>query len=264
MNLGSQLTEGYTASISVTLLRAESLSWSVRANARHWRYEYQDIESAVGQYNSTSMGVNLKRFFDGGSPSDLWAVRSAGIDPASGKELFYTRDGGQDFIYDPKDEVILGNTDPDIEGVIGTSFYYKGFTASMNFRYRYGGQIFLSTLYNKVEGISSSGLAYNQDKRALYDRWQKPGDVTQFKGVALLGYTPISSRFVANENTFAGESITLGYEVVDAAWLRRIGASSFSVSGYMNDIFRVSTVLDERGISYPFARSVSFSVGLRF
>mgnify|MGYP000379848531 CR=1 FL=1 len=41
-------------------------------------------------------------------------------------------------------------------------------------------------------------------------------------------------------------------------------AYSLTVRAYMNDIFRISTVKNERGIDYPFARSVSMSLGLRF
>ncbi len=37
-----------------------------------------------------------------------------------------------------------------------------------------------STLFNKVENISSGSITSNQDKRALYDRWKKPGDKAQF------------------------------------------------------------------------------------
>lgn len=33
---------------------------------------------------------------------------------------------------------------------------------------------------------------------------------------------------------------------------------------YMNDIFRISSFKEERGLDYPFARSVSFSLGVRF
>ena len=33
---------------------------------------------------------------------------------------------------------------------------------------------------------------------------------------------------------------------------------------YMNDIFRLSTVKEERGLDYPFARTVAFSLGIRF
>ena len=36
------------------------------------------------------------------------------------------------------------------------------------------------------------------------------------------------------------------------------------VQANMNDIFRWSTVKAERGIDYPFARTVSFSIGATF
>ena len=155
------------------------------------------------------------------------------------------------------------NTEPKVEGVIGTSFYYKGFSASINLRYRLGGQIFMQTLYDKVENLSASKKWENLDKRALYDRWKQPGDEAKFKSIAESEVTPMSSRFVEDNNVLSGESISLGYETTNK-WLRHIGASSFNVRAYMNDIFRISTVKNERGLSYPFARSVSFSVGLTF
>ena len=73
----------------------------------------------------------------------------------------------------------------------------------------------------------------------------------------------MSSRFVRTENTLAGESISIGYES-NAKWVRYIGAEGITFRAYMNDIFRISTVKNERGIDYPFARSVSMSLGLRF
>jgi len=75
--------------------------------------------------------------------------------------------------------------------------------------------------------------------------------------------TPMSSRFVADNNVFSGESISVGYES-QGKWLKSVGASSLTVRAYMNDIFWISTVKNERGIDYPFARSVSMSLGLRF
>ena len=92
-----------------------------------------------------------------------------------------------------------------VEGVIGTSFYYKGFSASINLRYRLGGQIFMQTLYDKVENLSSSKKWENLDKRALYDRWKQPGDQAKFKSIASSEVTPISSRFVEDNNVLSGE-----------------------------------------------------------
>lgn len=91
----------------------------------------------------------------------------------------------------------------------------------------------------------------------------KPGDQAKFKAISLTESTPMSSRFVTSENTIAGESISLGYETNDQK-LHSLGVSSVNFRLYLNDIFRISTVKNERGIDYPFERSVSFTVGLRF
>ena len=39
---------------------------------------------------------------------------------------------------------------------------------------------------------------------------------------------------------------------------------TLSVKAYMNDIFRLSNIKMERGIEYPFARTVSFSLTANF
>ena len=261
--MGKQITQGVNVTLNYSIIRRDDMFWSVNANMRHQTSEYRNVSDVLTKYNLDNRNRNLTRYYDGGSPSDLWAVRSCGIDPATGREIFLTKEGKQTFVHDYDDEMVVGNSDPDVEGVIGTSFYYKGFSASVNLRYRLGGQIFMSTLYDKVENISENALQYNQDKRALYDRWQKPGDVSKYKSISLTDATPMSSRFIADENTLSGESISFGYET-QAKWLHRIGASSMTIRGYMNDIFRISTVKNERGLDYPFARTVAFSLGLTF
>lgn len=262
-NMGKQLTTGMTLNLYYTLIQKENVNWSVNMNLRHLKSEYQDMANSLEKFNSVNRSRNLSRYYDGGSPTDLWAVRSCGIDPATGREIYLNKNGNQTFKHDFDDEVVVGNTEAKAEGVFGTSFYYKGFSASVNCRYRFGGQIFMSTLYNKVENISYGQTDQNLDKRALYDRWQKPGDEAKFKSIAQRESSPMSSRFVEDNNILSVESVSVGYES-EGKWLKTIGASSMTVRGYMNDIARISTVKDERGLSYPFARSVSFSLGVRF
>jgi hypothetical protein len=124
-----------------------------------------------------------------------------------------------------------------------------------------GGYAFNSVLFNKVENISTSSLKYNQDKRALYDRWQKPGDIAQFKNIANSVSTPMSSRFVQKDNTLSLESFRIGYEF-SPELAKTLGLSSLRLNAYMNDIFRISSIKMERGTTYPFARSVSFALSL--
>ncbi|GHS94936.1 SusC/RagA family TonB-linked outer membrane protein [Bacteroidia bacterium] len=260
-NLALQLTRGSTLTANYSIIKKENLMLSANVNMRHITSVYQGMGDALKKFNLENQGSNLTRYYDGGSPTDIWAVRSLGIDPGTGREVFLTKDGNETFLHNYDDEVVVGNTEPKVEGTFGSSFYYKGFTASFNFRYRIGGQIFMKTLYDKVENISDR--FQNQDKRALYDRWQKPGDNAKFRSISINESAPMSSRFVMDNNILSGESISLGYES-DAPWLRRVGASAMTVRGYMNDIFRFSTVKNERGIDYPFSRSFSLSLGFRF
>ena len=217
------------------------------------------------KYNEEGrVNMTLIRYYDGVSNTAMWAVPSMGIDPMTGNEIFVKKDGSYTYEWDVSDEVVCGDTTPDFEGTFGTNLYYKGFSFNIYFTYRYGGQTALSTLFNKVENIGSEQIKYNQDRRALYDRWQKPGDVAKFKRIDDTNSTPMSSRFIADDNTLQCSSISVGYETTTASWLKMIGASSFNIRIYGNDLFRISTVKEERGIDYPFARNISASVGIRF
>ncbi|HUP12607.1 MAG TPA: hypothetical protein VM187_10355, partial [Niastella sp.] len=217
---------------------------------------------------------NLQRYYDGGSPDDLWAIRSMGIDPATGRELFLTKAGEPSFTYDSRQIIKAGNSRPDWVGVVGTSFQYGGFNVSLNMRYSFGGDQFNRALFDKVENITTAGLMQNQDKRALFDRWKKAGDVTSFKKIQLndnwVGFgqpaadiTDPSSRFIQKDNFITGESISLSYQF-NSGWVSKYGLSNLQISGYMNDIFRIASIKAERGIDYPFARSVSFSIRTNF
>lgn len=264
-NIGKQTSRGLngTLTFSPVYKPNERIVWSLRYNFRTQKTSYSDIANRLDKFNESNRNVNLTRYYDGADPDALYAVRSHGIDPATGKEVFIRKDGTYTFDFDYNDEVKVGTQRSKLEGIIGTSFSYKGFSVNLDFRYRWGGKAFNSALYNKVENISFAALSKNQDKRALYDRWQNPGDVAPFKGISLTETTPMSSRFVEKDNSIALESFRVGYEF-DSAKLKTIGLHALRLNAYMNDIFRISSIKTERGISYPFARSVSFSLSAAF
>lgn len=267
MNAGSQKTNGWEATFKISPIYrpSEGINWNISLNATSSRSRYANIGSAFSSLNEsgkTSL-VGTTRYYDGGSPTAIWAVRSAGIDPATGKELFIKKDGSYSFTYDVNDEVVVGDTQPKIEGVIGTTLYYKGFSAGCYFRYRLGGQVFNSSLFQKVENIGTEEVYNNQDRRALYDRWSEDHREAYFKGISMVQKTDKSSRFVMNENTLTGESFNVGYEFPDRM-IRKLHISALSLQMALNDIFYLSSVRIERGIDYPFARNISFSIGVTF
>ena len=264
-NIGSQTTKGLNGTLkyAITYRPKERINWTASLSFRHLKTYYDKIGSKLDQYNNENISKNLTRYYDGGSPTALWAERSAGIDPATGKEIFVTKDGKNQFYYNYAEEVEVGDTRPTLEGVFGNTFFWKGFSCSVYMRYSFGAEAFNSTVYQKVENISYSGISYNQDKRALYDRWKNPGDMAKFKGISLSETTPMSSRFVQDNDYLTLESVRLSYEFPEK-WMWRIGFSGMTLSAYMNDIARWSTMKEERGISYPFARSVSFALSFNF
>ena len=160
--------------------------------------------------------------------------------------------------------MLYGDSTPDVQGNINTSFTWKDFYWGASFSYRLGAEVQLSTLLNKVENISSDQRKWNQDVRALTDRWQKPGDIAKFKRIDDTSTTRMSSRFIGTEKTLQCTSINVGYRTTRAKFLKAISATSFNVSAYMNDIFRISTIKEERGLDYPFQRSVSLAFGIGF
>ena len=262
-NLGKQISKGFTATVQYYLLRnlKERLTWSVRGTVRIESNELNGIGNPLETLNKYGQSRSTQRFFDGADPDDIWAVRSAGIDPATGREIFIKKDGTYTYDFSYADEVIVGNARPDAEGTFGTNFGYHGITFGAIFRYRIGADSFNTSVFNKVENLSMSSLNYNQDKRALYDRWQKPGDYAQFKNIAASESTPMSSRFVQTENILSLESLQVGYEF-EPQLARNLGVSGLRLSAYMNDIFRISNIKQERGTSYPFARSFSFALSV--
>ena len=187
----------------------------------------------------------------------------------TGQEVFIKKDGTYSFIYDNNDEVIVGNTEAKLEGVFGTTVYYKGFSLSAHFRYRFGADYFNRELYNRIENIRPGQYTvYNQDKRALYDRWQKPGDHARYRRITSTVQEnqtyPMTDRYVQRERTLSGESISVSYDFGQQKWLQAIHVRNMTLRANMNDIFRCSTLRAERGISYPFARTVSFSLNATF
>ena len=267
MNAGSQKTQGWEAILRISPIYrpSEGINWNISINATSSRSVYANIGDSFSALNESGKAslAGTTRYYDGGSPTAIWAVRSAGIDPATGRELFIRKDGTYSFTYDVNDEVVVGDSQPKVEGLVGTMLYYKGLSVGCYFRYRWGGQVFNSSLFQKVENIGTQDVYNNQDKRALYDRWSETNREAYFKGISLVQKTEKSSRFVMDDNSFVGESFNIGYEFPDRI-ARRMRLGALNVQMTMTDVFRATSVRVERGIDYPFARTVTMSLGVTF
>ena len=263
INAGYLSTRGWTMNIRVQPVNIPSkgIIWSIGIMGSRYKSLYGGLADKLAKLNEDqTKNKGLLRFTDGYSPDDIWAVVSRGVDPATGGEIFQKKDGTISFDYSTDDIVKVGNSRPKIEGAINTTFTYKNLSLNSTLRYRIGGYVFNSALYNKVENVGY--LRENLDKRALYDRWKKPGDVAQFTNIKSTAAN-LTSRFVQEDNHLIGESFSLSWRT-DAKWLRELKLQSLSITMYTNDIFRLEKIKTERGIDYPYARTASLSINVSF
>ncbi|HEY9262287.1 MAG TPA: SusC/RagA family TonB-linked outer membrane protein, partial [Chitinophaga sp.] len=107
--------------------------------------------------------------------------------------------------------------------------------------------------------VENADPRFNVDSRALTQRWVKPGDIALYKNIANLNTTFASSRFIQKENLLELQSLYFSYDV-KSILTKRMGLQSLRGAVTMNDIFRISSVRQERGIDYPFARSLTCSL----
>lgn len=55
---------------------------------------------------------------------------------------------------DSAEQIILGNTEPDLQGSFGCNVRWKGFTLYTSFLFEYGGESYNQTLVNNVENVN--------------------------------------------------------------------------------------------------------------
>lgn len=266
INLGYLTTKGWNVNVRVSPIynMQDRIIWTIGIMGSNYTSKYGGFNNRLAELNKEQQkSKGLSRYYDGYSPDDMWAVLSRGVDPATGREVFQKQDGSLTFDYDPADIIKVGNTRPTLEGNINTTLAYKDFTFGAVVRYQVGAYVFNDALFNKVENISGGLLSQNMDRRALYDRWQKPGDVTQFIGIGSYGNGVMSSRFIQKDTHFIGESFNIGYRTM-SGWVKKLRLQSLGLSLYLNDIFRVQSILSERGIDYPYSRTLSLSINASF
>jgi len=273
-NMGDVVNKGYElyGRFNIIANPANRNNWSVFANVFHVTNTIEKISKTIEALNNRSNTINsttpLPRYAEGQSKNVIWAVKSLGIDPASGNEIFQTLNGDKTTVYNPADQVIVGDETPTLQGTFGTNLELNGIGFNVYLRFNFGGDTYNQTLIDRVENVNVN--YYNVDRRVFTDRWQKPGDVAFFKGILDNTGTPLnnprtfaSSRFVQKNNFIAGESASVYYRFSDKL-NKSMGLQNTKVTLFSSDIFRVASIKRERGLDYPFSRSFTLQLQTSF
>ena len=279
-NLGKVKNTGFEARASYTILHNPSARKTISVNAAvaSNKNKIIKISDALKKYNaeadaqkagSSSNEADRNtytrpaiRFFEGQSMNGIWAVKSLGIDPSCGRELFVNPENGEvTYVWNADHQVIAGDTRPKLTGNFGFNVEMGGFFANMNLGFSYKGYVYNSTLINKVE---NANIEWNVDRRIFTDRWQRPGQKALFKDIADATFTKPTSRFVQENSQLTINTINVGYDFRDHAFLKKLNLQRLRASVYANSFATFSTVKIERGTSYPFARNFSIALSANF
>lgn len=246
-------------------------NWSVFLNLFSVRNKIEKVSNTIAALNKAAneelSSLPITRYAEGQSTTAIWAVPSLGIDPATGYEIYLSRDGRLTNTYNPLDQVIAGDMRADLEGTFGTNFEYNGIGFNAFLRFRFGGQTYNQTLVDRVEDVNTR--LYNVDRRVAEERWLKQGDHTFYKGlIDADGYTIstptyATSRFVQDDNLLSLESVSVYYRFKDAS-VKKWGMRNTKLTAYSNDVFRMSSIRQERGLDYPFSRSFTLQLSTSF
>lgn len=269
-NVGAVLNEGIDVTVNGLLISdyERQMQWSLGINLTHNRNVIKKLSNELKEMNRENQDERdkiLPVYEEGESTTVLKLVPSLGIDPATGEEMFLKLNGEKTFVWDAADKIPVGDTEPKVRGTIPTSFIWKNLTVNMAFSFQVGGDRFNQTLLDKIE---NSNISENVDKRAGgADRWSPTNRYAKYKKISIDNQqTPTSTRFLQRYNEFVFNSIGVGYrfDPKQFKFLEICKIASLSLNASMQDIGRISTVKQERGLDYPFARSFNLSVSVLF
>lgn len=265
-NLGEMQNRGIEFQVDGYVIRTKDLYWKIGTTGYTNRNKITKINSALEEINKENEAMSstsltpLPQYAEGESTTALKLVRSAGIDPATGKEVYIKRDGTLTFEYDSADKVLIGDTEPVFTGTFNTNLYWKGFSVYALFNFRLGAWLYNTTRVSKVEG---SNPKYNADQRVFDNRWKQAGDVALYKDIADSSRPEQTDRFAEKENTLTLSTLNFSYEFGEKI-CQKAHVKQLRCGINFTDILRLSTVKIERGTDYLYSQGFEFYANVTF
>lgn len=265
-NVGAMINRGMELSLNADIIRLKDFTWNVNANVSYNKNEIKELYNGADEYVLGSTGT---KFVKGHAVGEFFLNRYAGVNPATGDALWYTKSGELTTKFDEADRVLTGkNFNAPWQGGFGTNFMYKGWSLAAQFSWTADRWVFNNDRYfEESNGVYS---AFNQSRRLLYDRWKNPGDVTD---IPRHGIAPeMDSRFLEDASFLRLKNLTLGY-AFPKAWLQKTKYIEHArIYGQAQNLltFTKFTGLDPENSSnlykaqYPMTRQFSFGLEVTF
>lgn len=213
-NVGAMVNRGVEINANADVLRVGDFTWNLNANISYNKNELKELYNGVDEYVNSTTGI---RYEVGHPVSEFYMVRYAGVNPANGEQLWYTKDGIITNEYSEDDRVMTGKTfDAPWAGGFGTTLSWKGLSFSAQFSWLADRWVMNNDRYFEENNGSFSG--YNQSKRLLYEGWRNPGDVTDIPRYGEIAQ--LDDRFLENTSFLRLKNVTIAYSLPQL-WLQK-------------------------------------------
>jgi TonB-linked SusC/RagA family outer membrane protein len=285
VNMGSMRNIGQEFVINSRNVVNKNFQWSTDLNISFNRNKVLSIGNGISfmnGYGNIYERGNSIALVQGYGLGTFYGYVAAGVDPATGKQLYMSKDGKAVPYTEirPSDRQIIGSAQPDFVYGMTNNLSYKNFDLTIFLQGSQGNDI-LNGVRIETEGMKDSR---NQSTDVL-NRWKAPGDNSSIPGVspASNDNTQISTRFIENGSYLRFKTITLAYRF-NPAILNKIGLGTASVyvsaqnlititkyKGFDPEVntYGTATDTDNRNISlgvdygaYPQAKVLLFGVNV--
>ena len=265
-NLGEMENRGIEFQLDAYIFRSGKFFWKMGTTGYHNSNKITKISQALEEINKLNeenqddASDPLPQYAEGESVTALKLVRSAGIDPATGQEVYIKLNGEYTFEYDSADKVVIGDTEPRYTGTFTNTLYWKGFSIYALFDFQLGAWLYNTTRATQVEGADPM---QNADQRVFDQRWKEPGDVALYKDIADTSTPKQTDRFAEKEHTLELSTLNISYEFDDKI-CKKLSLRTLRIGVNFTDLFRLSTVKRERGTDYLYSQGFEFSLSASF
>lgn len=240
-NVGDMVNTGFELELNTIPVQTRDFTWSLGLNLTFAHNTIvrlpEERLTATGywDFSGDEIGKNYKGYSSGNylyeqgrSLYTFYGKKYAGVDPDSGKALYYkiVRDENGDPVmqngrpqvtktsqFGNADSFDLGGCVAPVYGGVSTTFEFKGFDLTANFNYQIGGQVYDSN-YARLMGSPYSAAGKGDNLHAdILKAWTPENNTSDiprfFFGDENNNST--SSRFLTNASYFSCENINFGY-----------------------------------------------------
>ena len=266
-NAGSMRNQGLEATIRGTVLDKPNFRWDATVMGS---FNRNKVLGLTGGQDVITSGL---RVIEVGKPIyTFYLPKTAGVDPATGKQLYYAYwtqsvdDNGKltnvrcdEYITDNVSMASLskyyhGSREPKLFGSIGSNFtIFKNIDFSFLTTYSIGGYVY-DGLYSGTMNVQYAGNNWHKNAKR---RWQKPGDRTDVPMLEVGGSYATSDNSLISASYFAIKNITIGY-TLPKRWLGKLDIESLRIYATFDNIAMFNH-MDGMDPQYNFTGNVAYS-----